>query len=250
MRPIDSLMSFSEKLSRLMPSALSSPGGRGNQAGFTLIELLVVVAIISLLAAIAVPNYLEATRRADSAACKSNLRTLGMALAMYRMDYGRFPPADGTGGPDPSPALTTIGSGPAAGGSWDGAPRMLVRLGYITSETALFCPAMLRRYKDRKEHVRYAYNYSAADTFLSLGGADDIERDRGDLWLARCLWVPPEMSFHPDFGIVYPHGDLVEEGERRPNVLENVLFMNQRVETHNGRRDFYEAYGVPYLSAR
>jgi prepilin-type N-terminal cleavage/methylation domain-containing protein len=213
--------------------------------GFTLVELLVVVTVIALVTAIAIPNYLEATRRADSAACKANLRTLGTALVMYRLDYGCFPPADGTAGPEPSPGLTTIGEGPAAGGSWDGAPRMLVELRYITSETALFCPAMLRRYKHRKEYVRYAYNYSAADTFGSLGGADDIERDRGDLWLVRCLWVPAEMSFHPDSGIVYPHGDLVEEGERHSNVLENVLFMNQRVETRDGRQDFYEAYGIP-----
>jgi len=219
-------------------------------AGFTLIELLIVAGVISLLAAIAVPNYLEATRRADVAACQSNLRTLGMALAMYRLDYGRFPPADGTAGPEPSPDRTTVGGGPAAGGSWDGAPRSLVTLGYLTSETALYCPAMLRRHKDRKEFFRYAYNNSAVDTFGSLGGADDIERDRGDLWLARCLWVPSEVSFHRDMSIVYPHGDRVEDGERHTNVLENVLYLSQRVETHDGRRDFYETYSLPYPPAK
>jgi prepilin-type N-terminal cleavage/methylation domain-containing protein len=217
---------------------------------FTLIELLLVVAIIALLVAIAVPNYLEATRRADTAACKSNLRTLGTALAMYRLDHGIFPPADGTAGPDPSPDHTTPGSGPAAGGSWDGVPRSLVSQRYITTETALFCPAMVRRYGDRKEYVRYAYNSSAIDTFWTLGGADDIERDRGDLWLARCVWVPAEMSFHPESGIVYPHGDIVDNGEKRSHVLENALFMSQRVETRNGREDFYEAFGIPYPSAK
>jgi len=223
---------------------------RRKDRAFTLIELLIVVAVIALLVAIAVPNYLEATRRADTAACKSNLRTLGTALVMYRIDYGVFPPADGKAGPDPSPDQTALGSGPAAGGSWDGVPRVLVSQRYITTETALFCPAMMRRYKNRKEYVRYAYNSSAVDTFWTLGGADDIERDRGDLWLARCVWVPAEMSFHPDSGIVYPHGDVVEEEGKESNVLENVLYVSQRVETRNGREDFYDAFGIPYAPAK
>ena len=62
------------------------------RTGFTLIELLIVVAIIAILAAIAVPNFLEAQIRARVSACKNDLRTLALAWETYRVDYGRYPP--------------------------------------------------------------------------------------------------------------------------------------------------------------
>ena len=53
---------------------------------FTLIELLIVVAIIGILAAIAVPNFLNARMRATIAKMQTDLRALGDALHMYRID--------------------------------------------------------------------------------------------------------------------------------------------------------------------
>ena len=51
--------------------------------GFTLIELLIVVAIIAILAAIAIPNFLEAQTRAKVARVLSDQRTLGTAVEQY-----------------------------------------------------------------------------------------------------------------------------------------------------------------------
>ena len=59
------------------------------QRGFTLIELLIVVAIIAILAAIAVPNFLEAQTRSKVARCKADMRTVATAIEAYTLDYNR-----------------------------------------------------------------------------------------------------------------------------------------------------------------
>jgi len=58
---------------------------------FTLIELLIVVAIIGILAAIAVPNFLNAQMRAKIAKAESDMRNLDTALASYRLDNNLYP---------------------------------------------------------------------------------------------------------------------------------------------------------------
>ena len=57
---------------------------------FTLIELIIVVAIIAILAAIAIPNFLEAQTRAKVARVQSDMRTIGMALETYRVDTNLY----------------------------------------------------------------------------------------------------------------------------------------------------------------
>jgi prepilin-type N-terminal cleavage/methylation domain-containing protein len=61
--------------------------------GFTLIELLIVVAIIGILAAIAVPNFLNAQLRAKIARVESELRSINEAYTTYSLDAnGGWPP--------------------------------------------------------------------------------------------------------------------------------------------------------------
>ncbi len=60
------------------------------KSGFTLIELLIVVAIIAILAAIAVPNFLEAQTRAKVSRTATDLRSIATALETYRVDYNRY----------------------------------------------------------------------------------------------------------------------------------------------------------------
>jgi prepilin-type N-terminal cleavage/methylation domain-containing protein len=68
---------------------------RGEKRGFTLIELLIVVAIIAILAAIAIPNFLMAQVRAKTARAKGEIRTLATGLESYYVDNTDWPP-DGT----------------------------------------------------------------------------------------------------------------------------------------------------------
>lgn len=58
--------------------------------GFTLIELLIVVAIIGILAAIAVPNFMNARIRAELARAISDMKAAADALEMYRIDNRRY----------------------------------------------------------------------------------------------------------------------------------------------------------------
>lgn len=58
---------------------------------FTLIELLIVVAIIAILAAIAVPNFLEAQTRSKVSRVKADIRTIKTGIESYRVDNNRYP---------------------------------------------------------------------------------------------------------------------------------------------------------------
>jgi len=58
--------------------------------GFTLIELLIVVAIIGILAAIAVPNFLNAQIRAKLAKTEADMKSLETAIESYKIDRNQY----------------------------------------------------------------------------------------------------------------------------------------------------------------
>ena len=58
---------------------------------FTLIELLIVVAIIAILAAIAVPNFLEAQTRSKVSRTMADMRSLATAIESYCVDTNHYP---------------------------------------------------------------------------------------------------------------------------------------------------------------
>lgn len=118
--------------------------------GFTLIELLIVVAIIAILAAIAVPNFLEAQTRAKIARVHADLRTVATAIESYTVDHGvpplsHFP--NGGWWVEPAPArfypLTTPVS-------------------YITSSLSIVSP-----FKDPNE-INEWWNYYQYSTAIGL----------------------------------------------------------------------------------
>ena len=66
------------------------------RTAFTLIELLVVIAIIAILAALLLPALSRAKSKAHEAACRSNLKQMGLAFVMYLNDHGKTFPVNYT----------------------------------------------------------------------------------------------------------------------------------------------------------
>ena len=73
--------------------------------GFTLIELMIVIAIIAIVAAIAVPNFLESRKRGNEASAVSSLRAIFAAQTIYT-DRDR----DGNGAADVARSFPVLGS--------------------------------------------------------------------------------------------------------------------------------------------
>ena len=67
-----------------------------SQQGFTLIELLIVVAIIGIIAAIAIPNLLNAIQRGKQKRTMGDIRTIATAVESYSIDNNKYPVNTGT----------------------------------------------------------------------------------------------------------------------------------------------------------
>jgi len=91
-----------------------------SRTGFTLIELLIVVAIIAILAAIAVPNFLEAQTRSKVARIKGDLRALAVAEEAYFVDFNSYTQGQG-------------GTGSTWPIQWEGFKMLTTPVPYITS---------------------------------------------------------------------------------------------------------------------
>jgi prepilin-type N-terminal cleavage/methylation domain-containing protein len=70
-----------------MKSMKTNNGSR--KAGFTLVEIMIVVAIIGLLAAIAIPNFIKARATSQQNACINNLRQIDAAINEWALENGQ-----------------------------------------------------------------------------------------------------------------------------------------------------------------
>jgi type IV pilus assembly protein PilA len=113
--------------------------------GFTLIELMIVVAIIGILAAIAIPNFLRFQAKSKQAEAKANLGSFHTALDSFRSEYGsyttdlsvlgwfpsgspRYDYGFQTDNPDPSGLLTATAGVSAGKNSADQLPGIVLTL--------------------------------------------------------------------------------------------------------------------------
>ena len=84
--------------------------------GFTLIELLIVVAIIGIIAAIAIPNLLNAIDRGKQKRTMADLRSIGTAIESYSIDNNVYPVAATLAALEPSIEPIYIRTAPANDG--------------------------------------------------------------------------------------------------------------------------------------
>ncbi len=130
--------------------------------GFTLIELLVVIIIIGILAAIAIPVFLNQRHKAVDAGIKSDLRTVATEMETYFTDNQAYPASVTASSATASPNTMTIGN----------ATITLTAGNVITVKTSVTAPGYCRfGYNANGTSATDGYTYNSAAGGLQAGGA-------------------------------------------------------------------------------
>ncbi len=186
----------SESSCRLPHSSGLFPG-----SGFTLIELLIVVAIIAILAAISVPNLLEAQNRSKVVRTISDMRSLGLAVASYSVDYNGPPRPNNH--PGASTGVIMIYNmhpfDPASSSTWMG--RMLTTpVEYISRIPGDYWNTRMIR---ESSHSRWGWDYEMS--FLGTYVPNMTAELHGSGYTWKDWW---EIEFMASQGYTEPDGDF------------------------------------------
>ena len=136
--------------------------------GFTLIELLIVVAIIGILAAIAIPNFLEAQIRAKVAQVQGDLQAMATATELYRVDNGEIPGLYNSSGKFIAPWVTPL-STPIAYLQSLPQDRFLLQSNVMTWGKNVFFPYYLVPYVSPENNAWGSPTSWIANTFIGNG---------------------------------------------------------------------------------
>jgi len=155
--------------------------------GFTLIELLIVVAIIGILAAIAIPNFLQAQIRAKIARAQADMQAVSTALEMYYVDSNVYCP--------------DYYSGLFFGSSWYVHHSLTTPIDYLSSNSFVdpMRPVDAGVY-DRYRYINYKYTYVDAgvinmpDTYAQYRDGTSTFVGYGEWRMNSC---GPDRTFGP-----------------------------------------------------
>ena len=75
----------------MIDTSLKHRSVRDAEKGFTLLEIMVVLVIIGVLAALIAPRFLERADEAKVQATKVQMKNIGQALKLYRLQHGKYP---------------------------------------------------------------------------------------------------------------------------------------------------------------
>jgi prepilin-type N-terminal cleavage/methylation domain-containing protein/prepilin-type processing-associated H-X9-DG protein len=214
------------------------------RTAFTLIELLVVIAIIAILASLLLPSLQKAKAIAKSAACKSNLRTIGQTTALFQLDNRGFFPANLY-----SDGITHDGC------RWQGL--LAEVLGIKTTAwnqilnyngTPFVCPTSEGLFGAGTPGFDYkqafcessASNYGVAGLYTRT--LDDVQKSKSDV-----AWLVDGNVYRWDY-YIYPN--LAADGVRLWDVADrhldrpNVLWMDFHVSDIKGAALKYEHFKI------
>ena len=130
---------------------------RRSQKGFTLIELMIVVAIIGILAAIAIPNFLRFQLRARSSEGKTNIAAIRTSQESYQAEFGNY--------------ISTNGAAPTAASVGPNKQAMVANAGFTSLGWA----------PEGEVYFSYATTIVAVDfNGYTVGAVADIDGDDTD----------------------------------------------------------------------
>jgi len=92
---IDQVELIMEMRGIMMKNEITALNCHSGEKGFTLLEIMVVLVIIGVLAALVAPRFLERADEAKVDACKVQMKNIGQALKLYRLQHGKYPASGG-----------------------------------------------------------------------------------------------------------------------------------------------------------
>jgi prepilin-type N-terminal cleavage/methylation domain-containing protein/prepilin-type processing-associated H-X9-DG protein len=202
-----------------------TPPRDGRLSAFTLIELLVVIAIIAILAALLLPVLSRAKGAGRSAACKSNLHQIGIALSLYVGDSHKYP-------------LAASSDSGAAGALtlWDGK-----LLPLVSNNRDLFtCPA--HRLAPKWTNTigiptpNYSYGYNLAGSGRYPSQSSSLGLDGGSDFGTRHTYLAENQVKIPSDMIAV--ADVTPKPGGADHDLDDIFPINLLAELAPGRHDF------------